>query len=286
MNRYLSDTAFRMALEQRLKQRAQDEGEPLIRLRKRLVFERCMVRLQRNNNSPWVLKGGFALELRLGNAARMTKDLDLTFDVGLVNQKLVSLSGITEQLREDVGVDNEDRFSFAVRQGSEEELPTQGVKSYRFGLEARLDGRRFEMITVDVGVGDPIIPPTDQIEGSDILAFAGVPAPLIRVTSTAQHFAEKMHALTRPFDNRINTRVKDLGDIMLLMDRGLPAPTVVADVVNRIYSARNTHPIPQSFEAPLTWTSSYTAMAQELNLAQTTIKTAASRVNGYWKTIF
>jgi predicted nucleotidyltransferase component of viral defense system len=286
MNRYPSDAAFRMALEERLRQRAGQEGEPLIRLRKRLVFERCMVRLQKNDHSPWVLKGGFALELRLGNAARMTKDLDLAFDVGQFDQKLASLSEITEKLREDLHIDNEDRFSFAVRQGSEEELPTQGVKSYRFGLEVRLDGRLFEMITIDVGVGDPIIPPTDQIKGSDILAFAGVPAPLIRVTSTAQHFAEKMHALTRPFDERINTRVKDLGDLMLMMDRGLPAPNVVAAAVNRVYSSRNTHPIPQSIEAPLTWATSYTAMAQGLNLGHTTIESAVSRLNSYWKTIF
>lgn len=286
MNRYQSDTAFRMALEERLRQRAQEEGEPLIRLRKRLVFERCMVRLQSENESPWVLKGGFALELRLGNAARMTKDLDLTFDVDLFNQKLVSLSEITEKLRVDLNVDNEDRFSFAVRQGSEETLPTQGVKSYRFSLESRLDGRLFEIITIDVGVGDPIIPSTDQLRGSDILSFAGVPPPLIRATSAAQHFAEKVHALTRPFDDRINTRVKDLADMMLLMDRGLPAAPVVTDAVNQIYSSRNTHSIPQSIEAPVTWASSYTAMAQELKLAQTTIETAVSRLNDYWKTIF
>ena len=63
--RYKTDTDFRRALEERLRQRAEQEGEPLIRLRKRVVFERCMVRLQRSENSPWVLKGGFALELRL-----------------------------------------------------------------------------------------------------------------------------------------------------------------------------------------------------------------------------
>ena len=83
MNRYQSDEDFRRALEARLRQRAEKEEEPINRLRKRLVFERCMVRLQKDRNSPWVLKGGFALELRLRNAARMTKDLDLTFDVGL-----------------------------------------------------------------------------------------------------------------------------------------------------------------------------------------------------------
>ena len=68
---YKSPADFRRALEERLRQRAAKEGLPLIRLRKRVVFERCIVRLQAEAHSPWVLKGGFALELRLDNSARM-----------------------------------------------------------------------------------------------------------------------------------------------------------------------------------------------------------------------
>lgn len=44
--RYHTPAAFRQALEERLRQREQQTGEPLIRLRKRVVFERCMARLQ------------------------------------------------------------------------------------------------------------------------------------------------------------------------------------------------------------------------------------------------
>ncbi len=75
---------FRTALEERLRQRARETREPLVRLRKRLVFERCMSRLQQRQDSPWILKGGFALELRMGNRARMTKDLDLGADLRLL----------------------------------------------------------------------------------------------------------------------------------------------------------------------------------------------------------
>lgn len=79
---YHSPTAFRQPLEERLRQHERQTGEPLVRLRKRITFERFMVRLQEKENSPWVLKGGFALELRLGERARMTKDLDLGVDLG------------------------------------------------------------------------------------------------------------------------------------------------------------------------------------------------------------
>lgn len=52
------------------------------RARNRYVFQRVLARLSRD--ARWVLKGGFSLELRLGLAARTTKDLDLLLtDVGV-----------------------------------------------------------------------------------------------------------------------------------------------------------------------------------------------------------
>ncbi len=220
--RYHTPAAFRQALEERLRQREQQTGEPLIRLRKRVVFERCMARLQREKNSPWVLKGGFALELRLGERARMTKDLDLGVDLGYFQTGEVSLTEVARQLREDLAPYTTDNFVFVVPETGEQELNIPGVKSYRYSVEARLDGRRFEAIRVDVGLGDPLIPPLDELAGSDLLSFAGIPRATIRTTSRAQHLAEKVHALTRPIHDRINTRVKDLADILLLMNLGLP----------------------------------------------------------------
>jgi predicted nucleotidyltransferase component of viral defense system len=260
--RYQTDTAFRIALEERLRQRAEQDGEPILRLRKRIVFERCMVRLQQDENSPWVLKGGFALELRLGNIARMTKDLDLTADLGFSSTETATVSRLSDRMREDLKKENDDRFVFLVTEGSEEELPTQGVKSYRFSVEARLDGRIFERITVDVGVGDPLIPPLEEVRGSNLLSFVEISVPTIRITSRAQHFAEKIHALTRPFDNRINTRVKDLADLMLFTEHGMPQPADVKVAVAEIFGKRNTHEIPSIIDLPpATWATSYSAMA-------------------------
>ena len=284
--RYQTDTAFRTALEERLRQRAEQDGEPILRVRKRVVFERCMARLQQAENSPWVLKGGFALELRLGNMARMTKDLDLTADLGFFSAETTTVSKLSDRMREDLRKAHDDRFVFRVAEGSEEELPTQGVKSYRFSVEARLDGRIFEQIKVDVGVGDPLIPPLEEVKGSDLLSFAGIPIATIRVTSRAQHFAEKVHALTRPFDDRINTRVKDLADLMLLAAHGLPQPGDVKVAVTEIFGNRRTHEIPSKIEVPpATWSNSYSAMATQLSLNEKTIENATSRLNDYWKTV-
>ena len=126
-----------------------------------------------------------------------------------------------------------------------------------------------------------------NLPGSDLLSFADIALPRIRATSTAQHLAEKVHALTRPYNNRINTRVKDLGDIMLLMDRGLPQLETVKNAVEEIFTSRQTHKVPGRIDTPpTTWASSYSAIASELNLTQTTMERATSRLNDYWKTLF
>lgn len=85
---YTSDSAFREALEARLNATA-DDRSGISRLRKRVVFERLLARLQVAAPGTWVLKGGFALELRLGGAARTTRDIDI--DSSLQEEQAVEL---------------------------------------------------------------------------------------------------------------------------------------------------------------------------------------------------
>lgn len=72
--KYQDAPAFRQALERRLKERAAGEGARLARDRKRVAFDRLLARLVAVAADAWVLKGGFALDLRLTERARMTPD--------------------------------------------------------------------------------------------------------------------------------------------------------------------------------------------------------------------
>ena len=74
---YSTAGAFRRALEERLKKTSQTDRIDINRLRRQLSFDRLLARLFRDDTEPWILKGGYALELRFGNA-RSTVDLDLT----------------------------------------------------------------------------------------------------------------------------------------------------------------------------------------------------------------
>jgi hypothetical protein len=53
--RYANAAAFRMALEERIRQRSATDGVAIQRLRKRVTFERFLARLQAPTHSPWFL---------------------------------------------------------------------------------------------------------------------------------------------------------------------------------------------------------------------------------------
>src|SRR5262249_53857937 len=77
---YKTAGAFRAALEARLQNRARTEGTDLQRLRGQVAFDRFLARLFSKGPKaeyPWILKGGYAMELRT-HTARTTKDIDLT----------------------------------------------------------------------------------------------------------------------------------------------------------------------------------------------------------------
>ena len=62
--KYATPQAFERAFSDRLKRQAAEEGVELDRLRKRVAFDRFLARFFGRVPSRWVLKGGYALELR------------------------------------------------------------------------------------------------------------------------------------------------------------------------------------------------------------------------------
>lgn len=121
IGRYQTTRAFRIALEERLKQTARKEGLDLMRLRRQVAFDRLLARLFAEMDPPWLLKGGYTFELRLGGKARATKDLDLS----VPNlQRLAASSEATldtntiilDHLRDTAAIDLGDGFEFRVGQ--------------------------------------------------------------------------------------------------------------------------------------------------------------------------
>ena len=217
---YKTAGAFRAALEARLQTRAREQGTDLQRLRRQVAFDRFLARMFSQGPKaayPWVLKGGYAMELRM-HSARTTKDIDLTLhdDTRLSKNPKERAEQVRAMLQEAAASPFDDYFEFLVGE-PRQDLDGAPEGGLRYPIQARMDGRDFARFHADVGVGDEVIEPLDLVTGEDWLSFGGVPPPSFPIISAEQQIAEKLHAYTLPRGERVNTRTKDLIDMVLLI---------------------------------------------------------------------
>jgi len=289
---YNTPEAFRVALETRLRNTAQSQVADLQRLRRRVAFERLLARLFVQDNPPWLLKGGYALELRLQDQARSTLDLDLSVPdlehLGLlaeIDSGISPMEAVYEHLQQAAEYDLGDGFSFLIGQPKKEQTGAPAGNA-RCSVEARLAGRTFVRFRLDIGLGDPVLNQPDWLEGSAQLAFAGIPATQVAVYPLDQQFAEKIHAYTYPWQNRDNTRVKDMVDLVLLAHLKQLNLNHVKRALAATFETRGTHPLPTHLpEPPAAWSKPYAAIAQELELPVATLQQAYACLNAYWQGI-
>ena len=123
------------------------------RARKLVAFTRLLARLESAAPKRWVLKGGFALELRLGGQARATRDVDLDWNT--------SLEDATEALLEGAAVDLDDYFQFEIERVGEADVGAVG--GIRFRADALVAGRLFEQLLIDMGIGQAAFSPSDEL---------------------------------------------------------------------------------------------------------------------------
>jgi predicted nucleotidyltransferase component of viral defense system len=248
------------------------------------AFEPFLARIQSGGDERWLLKGGFALQLRLGNKARVTKDVDLGANLAVFKGLETEPQAIGEALAEKAAQDQGDFFVFRVRPSKEISLKAGPVRAFRYPVEALLADKPFENFHVDAGVGDPLVAPAVELASSGILDFADLPRPTFKAVPPQQHFAEKVHALTRTWEGVENTRTRDLVDLMLLLDLGLPPGVRVREAIEMVFQVRSTHAVPHGLvDPPTAWEVEYARLAAELSLRESTVASAMSRLRTYWK---
>lgn len=259
--RYETAKAFRTALEQRLKNEAQATGVALLRLRKRVAFERFLARLATSESSGWVLKGAFALELRLGLRTRTTKDIDL----GRADDEEAATEHLNAAARADLG----DFFVFEVRRTSALDSAT-GFHAVRYTVRADLDSRRFEQFPVDVAFSEATPIQAEPLFGANTLEFADIAALQLPVVSLEQHVAEKLHAYTGAFgrDQRESTRVKDLVDLVLIGELAELDAKRLHQALTTTFDQRARQPLPDALPSPPpSWARPYAVLAREVGIA-------------------
>ena len=238
--RYGDARSFRMALEKRLKTGAGEDGARLSRERKYVVFDRLLARLAVTAFDRWLLKGGFALDLRLGERARATKDIDIDWQAA--EEEL--LDALIDAAAHDAG----DFFEFTVERAGEPDDRLGG--SHRFRVAASLAGRPFETFLLDVGFRDATTE-VDYLTTPGTLTFAGIEPVTVAATPLELHVAEKLHAYTRVYDgSRTSTRTKDLVDLALIAELSPLDAARLRSAIDEIFASRGTHPGPDRLPTP------------------------------------
>lgn len=272
---YFSPQAFKQALEQRLRT-ASKSGADFARRRQLLVFDRFLARIVALFGDAVLLKGGLVLELRL-ERARTTKDIDLR----LTGSPDDLLARLQEAGRRDFG----DFMAYEVNPDAEQPTIQNDGMQYeglRFRAECRLAGKLYgQPFGVNVAFGDPILGEPQTATADDVLAFAGIAPPVLRLYPIETHIAEKLHAYTMP-RTRPNTRVKDLPDMALLATTTPLKAGQLRAALKRTFEFRATHPLPSSLpNPPANWSTPYVEMARENELAWTTLEQLSAAVGTF-----
>lgn len=257
--KYRDAAAFRQGLEQRFAARCDGDGARIARERKRLAFDRLLARLVAVAPGRWLLKGGFALDLRLLARARSTKDVDIEWrdrEEGLVDALLDAASH-----------DPGDFFVFGVERAGVP--PDRLGGSHRFRVSVSLAGRPVESFLLDVGFRSDDGLTTQKLRTDGFLEFAGIGAVEVDAVSLELQAAEKLHAYTRIYEGgRPSTRVKDLVDLVLLAERAHPDAARLRSEIETIFALRATHELPRAFPAPPDeWAVPFRRLAEEVDLS-------------------
>lgn len=283
--KYKTAVALRHAIEDRLAKIAGQEKVSVERLRRHVAFERLLSRIFSYPHSLWILKGGYAMELRL-KRARATKDVDLAMSEGI----LASLKAeevwdsVFDHLVKALAIDLDDFFTFEIRK-KPASLFAPPFGGMRFFVDAILGTRLFARFQIDIGAGDIELLPTEVLKSKNLLSFAGFDCPLFPAISKEQQFAEKLHAYTKIRKGRMGTRIKDLIDMVLLIQEGSMKTAKVLEALHMTFNKRNTHPLPSELPVPpQEWLKRFDSLTTECQLV-ITLADAFELTNAYYSSL-
>ncbi len=213
---------FNLAIERR------DDFQILLT---RYALERLLYRLSQSPHSRYfLLKGANLFTLWGGGPYRPTRDLDL---LGIGDSSVERL----EQVFRDICMAQVEpdglRFAPDTIKAEEirEDLEYGGV---RLILTAHLEQARIQ-IQVDVGFGDAVTPPPEDVEFPTILEF---PAPRLRAYRRETVVAEKFQAMVML--GIANSRMRDFYDVWLLSQRFEFGGKPLSDAIRDTFARRRT----------------------------------------------
>jgi len=252
---------------------ARRAGVPVRRIHLVVAIDRLLARLlEAVPPGSWVVKGGYANQLRRPEEARFTEDLDLKIEA--------EIEEATGLLAAGFAIDLGDDFGYEVAAAA---TPLQGPPGggLRFVVVVRVAGSILVPFKVDVSASDVIVGDLETHLSDPVVERLGFTRARYPVYPIAQHVAEKVHALTLPRDIE-NTRARDLVDLAWFAQTISFRSDVLIDACVATFEHRATHPWPPTVPAPPTsWRKPYERWRAELDLSDATPEAAVASVAAF-----
>lgn len=234
-----------------------------------MVLVGALERVRDGRGDPlFLVKGGVAMELRLGLEARATKDFDATFREAAGRM----LDRLDEALREPYG-------GFTLTRGEVEEVGPTPAK--RLNIALAFEGRSWSTVKLELSPaeGESGVE-VERVPAIDLSRFGLEGPETVACMPLRYQIAQKVHACTaRRDDGKDNDRFRDLIDLILL--RGLIDDNEVVAVYEacaQVFDAREQHRWPPTLEVPASWAEPYARLANDLGFEVTNVEVAADRV--------
>jgi predicted nucleotidyltransferase component of viral defense system len=260
--KYANGRDFRKALEYRIEQAANKQDSERVRWRKQVAFERLLARLLHVAPDRWIVKGGFALNLRFGDVARTTRDMDLAYRDALPRAR--------DDLLQATETDFDDYFNFEIVKSRNHQFENDdhpGDLDHHRGIEfevrSSLGNRLWETLRVDVGRAADESVLISQLQSPGFMTFAGIEPIQVPVISLELQIAEKVHAASRRYrEGEESSRPKDLIDIVLISSECPVDAERLRSALEATFKARATHALPGYLSPPpANWRTAYRDLA-------------------------
>jgi len=275
--RYATPEAFRRALDDRLKTAAAARGRDVNLMRRQFLLQRYLARVFHDPASPWVLKGGTGLLVRLPGA-RHSQDIDLLHPDA-------ELAGAVAELRRVADIGGLDPFTFTV---GDPTLMLGGVAGATVRVTVSLGVAVLDRFPLDLSTGRVLVAELERHQLEAMVEIADVAAlPEVTLYPLPDQIADKVAAMVERHGprGRASTRYRDLVDLVLIV-RSCEVDAALTRAALSAQAHRRELTLPVALSAPSpAWVSGYrdavgdATLPAELRTLQAALAAAGRCVN-------
>lgn len=235
-----------------------------------MVMAGALERAAAGGQPRFMVKGGIALELRLRNRARATKDIDVVLqddDADLARTLERAMTGEAYQ-------------GFTFRRKGEPVLLDNGTVNLELAVTYR--GGAWTTIAVDVARAEPGESEIEWLPAIPLTDDFGIAGPVnLPCLPLRLHIAQKLHGMTLPpRSGKRNERFRDLIDL-LLMEELVTDYQGVREACEMVFRSRGTHGWPPPLVVPEHWTDPFARLAEDLELPVADANAGMARVQAF-----